>query len=238
MSHGRRRGFTLIEIMLAMAFISMLLLAIALIVIQISHIYNRGLTFKEVNQTSRTFSDSLLRDISASAPFSLAASDRHYYNSPGVGGRLCLGDYSYVWNYGAVLASGSTTQIRYSDGTQLRMARIADATASYCTPDASNPAAFAKTTVNKSQSTELISSTDHNIVIHELTITTSPTATDAVIGQQLFTIVYTIGSNDQTVLKKVNGLTTCQQAGDANPDPQFCMVQQFSLVARAQNAVN
>lgn len=238
MNHAKKQGFTLIEIMLAMAFISILLLAIATIVIQIGQIYNRGLTFKEVNQTSRAFSDNLLRDISSSAPFSLAANDRHFYNNPGITGRLCLGEYSYVWNYGSVLASGATTQIRYSDGTQLRMARISDATGSYCAPDITDPAAFARTTVDKSRATELISSTDHNIVLHELDISTSPTATDLLIAQQLFTITYTIGTNDQTALKKVNGVTVCQQPGDANPDPQFCMVQQFNLVARAQNAVN
>lgn len=94
MNHNKR-GFTLIELMLAMTFVSALLLAIAMTVIQISNVYTRGLTLKEVNQAGRTISTELKRGISQSAPF--AVPGPKYVVQPW-GGRLCVGQYSYIWN--------------------------------------------------------------------------------------------------------------------------------------------
>ena len=52
---GNRRGFTLIELMLAIAFISMLLLAIAAVGIQVGRIYTRGIVLRDVNQAGREY---------------------------------------------------------------------------------------------------------------------------------------------------------------------------------------
>ena len=60
---AKQTGFTLIELMLAMTFISVLLLAIAMTIIQIGTIYNRGVTLKEVSQAARSISDELNRSI-------------------------------------------------------------------------------------------------------------------------------------------------------------------------------
>jgi prepilin-type N-terminal cleavage/methylation domain-containing protein len=82
MNHAKKQGFTLIELMLAMAFIAMLLLAIALIILQISTIYNRGLTIKEAVQASSAISSDLSQDIAAAPTFSLAANAGHYVTQP------------------------------------------------------------------------------------------------------------------------------------------------------------
>lgn len=236
MSRVKSKGFTLIEISLAMAFISLLLLSIATVTIQIGRIYNRGLTLKEVNQLARNINDDITKDLSASPPFSLNVADKHLVNVTDLSGRLCLGVYSYVWNYGKNLAKNGTGVVKYSDNKPVGLARIPDADASYCATD--NNGVLLKKTVDKNTATELIATSDHELSIHDFNIVTSPTATDGVTGQQMYTISYTIGTNNQDVLKKVNGVTVCQQPGDDNPDPEFCVVQQFTIVARAQNAVN
>lgn len=51
--HKQEQGFTLVELSLSMAFIAMLLLGIALLTIQISAIYNKGLTMRSVNESGR-----------------------------------------------------------------------------------------------------------------------------------------------------------------------------------------
>ena len=84
---AKQDGFTLIELVLAMAFISALLLAIALTIIQIGTTYNRGMTLKEVNQTARSISDELTRNLTSSEAFTLSSK---YISTP-TGGRLCLG---------------------------------------------------------------------------------------------------------------------------------------------------
>lgn len=91
------KGFTLIELMLAMTFVAALLIAIALTVIQISNIYNKGLTMKEVNQVGRSISDDLVRSISQSQSFAVPSDS---YVTKDWGGRLCTGKFSYMelWN--------------------------------------------------------------------------------------------------------------------------------------------
>src|SRR5450759_2265716 len=101
MNLSRQRGFTLVELMLAMAFVSALLLAIAMTVIQIGNIYNRGITYKNVNQVGSSLVSELQRSIASNAPFDVSINGvgegEHYINK-GWGGRLCTGQYSYIWN--------------------------------------------------------------------------------------------------------------------------------------------
>ena len=58
----RSTGFTIIELTLAMAFISVLLLSIVMTAIQAGRIYNRGAVLRSVNQAGRDVSDTLRRD--------------------------------------------------------------------------------------------------------------------------------------------------------------------------------
>ena len=111
MNHDKTRGFTLIELMLAMTFIAFLLVAIAMVTVQISNIYNKGITLREVNQAGRSVADEIQRSISSSIPFDVtpkvdaspATAASKYVVRDG-GGRLCLGQYTYAWNYGKSIA--------------------------------------------------------------------------------------------------------------------------------------
>src|SRR5690242_17663820 len=131
MNHVKRRetGFTIVELMLAMTFIAALLVAIAMTTVQISHIYNKGLTLREVNQAGRAVSEELQRSIGSSVPFNVdsASPASRYIVRPG-GGRLCLGRYSYAWNYGAALRGGGGPAIynSYDDGSPVRFAKVND----------------------------------------------------------------------------------------------------------------
>jgi type II secretory pathway component PulJ len=57
MKHAR--GFTLIELMLSMSFVSILLISIAMLSIQLSNQYSRGLTLKEVTQAGTEASNDI-----------------------------------------------------------------------------------------------------------------------------------------------------------------------------------
>src|SRR5919199_356042 len=130
----RSTGFTLIELMLAMTFISILLIAIAMTTIQISSIYNKGITLREVNQAGRSLSDEFQRSIANSVPFDVtpkidnspATATSKYVVRDG-GGRLCLGDYTYAWNYGASIAGETSAPPifnKYNDGGVVRFAKV------------------------------------------------------------------------------------------------------------------
>lgn len=137
-----QKGFTLVELMLAMGFIGSLLILIALIIIQIMGLYNKGLTLKEVNEVSRIVVRDMQQSISSADQLRLqyldedekksaytlqeivdSGSDVDYYSNL-AGGRLCTGVYSYVWNTGAALASlrqqfgGSADRRTYGDSAQ------------------------------------------------------------------------------------------------------------------------
>lgn len=120
----RQKGFTIIEITISMAFISVLILSLLVIGMHLTALYNKGVTIRDVNTATRHMVRSLQDDISGAATRPVIiykqvtgsgsstvetpkvassleeASDNgaHYYNNDD-GGRLCTGTYTYIWNY-------------------------------------------------------------------------------------------------------------------------------------------
>lgn len=147
------KGFTLIELMIAVAFIGGLLVAITLVILQIMSLYNKGLTLKEVDSVSRIVVRDMQQSIAASSRFSISyteteaggvetiktaktlaeasANNADYYNNV-AGGRLCTGDYSYIWNTGQAIKA-TNAHVDPDDGD------LQPANASYSNPDGSDP---------------------------------------------------------------------------------------------------
>jgi type II secretory pathway pseudopilin PulG len=247
-AHKKQHGFTIIELTLAMTFISFLLLGIALTVIQIGAIYNKGTTSKEINQASRTINTELDRDISTATSLNLTTD---YVQAPltgtAAGGRLCLGSYSYIWNFARAIDAGNANVAKYlapPDSTKnsvVRLIKVADPAKVYCAKNPANPSALANPNIRAVDSPivqELLSNGDHEIGLHNFAfITPIPASSvDASTGQQIFSLTYTIGTAKISALNATQ--TACLGAGNANADPLYCNVQQFSLVVRAGNGVN
>jgi len=223
-------GFTIVELMLAMGFVSALLLAIAMTVIQIGNIYNRGLTYTNVNQAGSSLVSELYRSIGGSAAFDISTNVRGNgprYVKKTLGGRLCLGQYSYVWNYGKALANNTTIN-KYSENTEVKIhfIKALDPNTKYCRQPNSD--------IDPADAVELLDSGQHDLAIHSLAITSNSSATDASTGQQLYNITLRIGTNDQTALNIDN--TTCKVPSDAGSDPSYCAVNKFTITVRAGNA--
>lgn len=245
MNHaGKQKGFTLIELMLAMAFISVLLLAIAMTIIQVGVIYNKGMTLKEVNQSARSISDELRRGIASSEAFTLGTK----YVTNSAGGRLCLGQSSYVWNYGKAITQSDANRTRYATAVlnttlgSIRFLKVPDSAGIYC---AINPATgkflygdirTQDASVAVNTTTELLKAGDRTLSIHQFSITSGPNSTDASTGQQLYNISFTIGTGVITAL--TSDQSACLPPNDPNSDFAYCTVQKFSLVVRAGDRVN
>jgi len=228
-------GFTLVELMLAMGFVSALLLAIAMTVMQISNIFGRGLTFKNVNQVGLAISSGLQTDINNSSPFSLTAAgvDARYINNPYVGGRLCLGGYTYVWNYGNAINGSYSGLNMYTSNLNntrvIRFAKVPDPNNKYCkTPTVA---------IDATNATELLNPGEYNLAVHSFTIASPATAADTRTSQQLYSITILVGTNN---------LINNKSAIDANNkcylpnSPQYdsmCYVNDFNIVVRAGNTV-
>lgn len=83
------QGFTLVELMLALAFVGFIILFTVFAVMQVMRTYNKGLTVKEINQTARTVVEDMARTTRSSSTITTSAI---------ADGRVCLGSVSYVWN--------------------------------------------------------------------------------------------------------------------------------------------
>ena len=218
----RESGFTLIELMLAMTFISLLLVAIAMTTIQISNIYNKGLTLTAVNQAGRDVSATMRRDIGAAMPLDTTADGELVnYTVTSNGGRLCLGSYSYLWNYGSTLTDGVTGEMITYQGTDepVVLARVQDKDAQLCADLESQP--------DKALATELTANDSLDLALHSLDF--KEIAVDALTGQALYAVSFQVGTNEEGTLDS----STCRPPDDAGANPEFCAVNEFNIVVRA-----
>ena len=229
---NKEQGFTLIELILAMAFLSVLLLAIAMTVIQIGNTYNRGVTLKDVNQAGRSIVSDLQRSIGESAPFPIEPGVGTHFINNSWGGRLCIGKYSYIWNYGSTLNAKNPLEINKYDSNDTSLApinfvKVVDANSSYCWNESKR--------IDPNQSTELLTASDHNLAIQSFNITSETTALDSKTGERLYSLSFYLGTNETAALK--NNGTACKNPGEDGADIAYCSVQEFDIVIRAGSSV-
>ena len=228
MNHVKQNGFTLIELMLAMTFISVLLVAIAMTTIQVSNIYNKGLTLREVNQAGRAVSEELQRNIASAVPFEAdpTKANTKYIVRDG-GGRLCIGRYTYAWNYGSALKGGAGAPAIYNEysdnATPIRFVKVSDSGGSLC----SNPEA----NILRANATDMLTGGDRDLAMHKFTVVKSADA--PIIGEALYAISMVIGTNDRAELTTND--TSCKPPSEGQGNENYCSVNQFDITARAGN---
>lgn len=223
--HGSK-GFTLVELMIAMAFVSMLLLAIAFVVIRISGIYNKGVTIKAVNQAGRIIVDDMKRTIGESDPGSI--------NDTLIGqGRLCTGTFSYIWNNGG---DNSTQTNKYSNDNnatstkKIRLVKARDNGGAYCNTQDGLP------DVDPADATELLTSSDTssnmvidtNLAVQRLEFTSL--TKNLASGSALYTVTLLLSNADQDVIDTVAG--NCKPPQDAGSNNDYCAVNEFKFTVR------
>ena len=86
-----KKGFTIIELMIATAFFSMLLFIIVLGFVQINRSYTRGITVKNTQSAARVIFDDIINTLR-----NTKAGNFTFSSSPDF--RLCAGDIRYGWN--------------------------------------------------------------------------------------------------------------------------------------------
>jgi len=222
---SNKKGFTLIELMLAMGFVSALLLVIAMTVIQIGNIYNHGITLKAVNESGRSIASELQRSINSSPVFSLYD---NYVSQDLIGGRLCTGQYSYVWNYAKAIDHGDVNALNVYDGSpdQIRFVKVIDQSSKYCAEGISG-----LPKISKSDATELLNIGDQSMSIHDFGI--SSYAYDGKTKQRIYNIRFLIGTSDMTTIND----GACKPPSEAGSDPTYCAINEFNITARAGNKV-
>ncbi len=231
----RRRGFTLIELVLAMAFVSVLLLAIAMTAIQAGRLYNRGIILSLVNQAGRGISDTIRRDFlqAAYSPgFKVITISEGDFSS----GRFCTGEYTYIWNSPEVLdraeeARSSTNGaiVRMSDNSLVNFVRVSDNTGSLCRALATGgysmklPTNAGITTLLRTQSSD----TDVVLALHSMQITP---LTKEESREGLYRISFVVGTS---ALAEINTADqTCKPPNDDEQNLDFCAINNFDMIVR------
>ena len=112
MAKKTKKGFTLVELALALAFVAVLLLTIAWLTIHLTTVYEKGLAMKSVNSVGKELIDDFSRSISASPAITVESLCSKYsgeqYNK-------CVGDsarrFSFQQRYNKVIVDGTETVV-------------------------------------------------------------------------------------------------------------------------------
>lgn len=239
-------GFTLVELTLSMGFVAALLLAVVLTVIQIGNIYNKGIVLKAVDQVGRFLSNDIKNTISQSTSFSVVAApiplpipntiDYKYIKQKDglghdVGGRLCMGKYSYVWNYGKAINKSYSGLNKNDSGETIRFVKVVDDTGYYCKETA--PGVYHN--INTSQSTELLKSGDYQTAIHSFNIT-EVVPMDPKTKQTIYKVSFLLGTNDnESIQDTYQDCKTPKQSSEQ--DSSYCALNYFQLLVRSGNII-
>ncbi len=217
-----RAGFTLIELTLAMAFVGILLVATVTVIIQVSNMYSKGVTYKLIDQAGRDLGAAMTRDAENAGN---VANPIVQPTDPAAGGlgRLCLGGYSYLWGDPAKLRSQNGTAPTYQGtSTDIILARVADAGGSYCTKGANGTY---PTAVSQSQATEMLPSDQGDYALQAMQLTVIPTSSQS----KLYDISYAIGTNQAGT---ITSAVACEPPSAATNNFNFCAVNTFDIMVR------
>lgn len=117
-----QRGFTITELMFAMAFVSFLLLFGVTVIIQAMQIYNKGLSVRLMTQSGRQVMEDMTRSMRYAGEVRINSDAR----------RLCTGQLSYVWN-----TPDDTPLNEYAGGgPEIRLVQVKDPGSVLCDPAA------------------------------------------------------------------------------------------------------
>lgn len=211
-------GFTMIEMMLSMAFVAFLMVTIAMTTISMAQTYEKGLTLNSVNKSGRA----IISDMQSTIQQSSGGVTERLTST---GGFICFGNFTYAYNTGAALAAGSSSLLTYGDvplrGEQVHLAKIPDAGGSFCSGSS--------TVVTGA--TELLPAGDRNLAIQSIKVPSTSLNPNHTTLQTLYQINFVLGTNDQGALV-ITG-DNCRPPAGPGSDATYCAVNKFQFIVRA-----
>ena len=244
MSKMIKHGFTIVELTLAMAFISVLLLSIVMISIQAGKMYSRGIALRSVNQSGRNidmvmrqdFLQTNSRQIAKNSDETLIMTTNNLIDgvSGPVNQRFCLGGYSYIWNTPEVLDNDGDA---YNESTvtlldkPINFARVVDPSAGLCEVDIDGKYPNKLDTFSDGV-THLLKMPDASgevvLAIHSLQLL--PVAVIENQPEALYRITMTIGTSKMSEINTAN--QSCKPPADGESNFEFCAINQFDTIVR------
>ena len=233
MTKRRQAGFTLVEVTLAIAFLSVLLIAILTITITAGKLYIKGNTNQTINQSGRDFSDTVRRDFLASGISMITGTPAGGAITVGSGnltsGRICLGMVSYLWNSAALLNAPNSDEVTMgSSNTPVKFARVVNPKQSYCDKDGSGK--YPMNIPSTEQVADLFGGADRDYALYSMAMT--PVAITGDKG--MYRISYTLGTNEIGTTQKdaTNSFVQCKPNDSLTADFNYCAVDDFDMIVR------
>lgn len=252
MTQGRREGFTIVELMLAMAFISILLLSIAMTAIQAGRIYNRGAVLRSLNQSARDIGDTMRRDFLQANRQQIMLNDNEYdpdaddnqiVTSIAEGnlesGRICLGQVSYLWNSAGTLDKISTVGgedlvdnpavVKDANGEPINFVRVSDPDGGLCKRNHEDGDRYlSQLAVNQEVTSLLRQPTGGDVVLSIYDLQIVPLVSQGDEG--LFRVKYTIGTSKESEINTSD--QSCKPPNDNESNFDFCSINNFEMIVR------
>lgn len=226
-----QRGFTLVELMIAMTFITFLLFAIAAAVMQIGSIYNKGITMKSVNQAGRAVVADMKQTIGQSSTIKYLQQPSNAAGVTGVtGGRLCTGQYTYIWNiYSRVISNVAHNPPNKYDGSPdkpLHLVKLNDPGAEFCSDEG------ADNLIPTTGATELLSDNDLGVQAFKMEQLSQKNAT----GSALYSVSLTLNNAEEGAISgEVDTLGQCKPPSEDASYQDYCAVNQLDFIVRTGN---
>jgi prepilin-type N-terminal cleavage/methylation domain-containing protein len=221
-----QKGFTLVELTLVMAFMSILLLSILYMTIHAGKLYTKGVTNKTINQIGREVTDLMKRDVAAAHSSQIIAMDE----LGAVGqksGRFCTGSISYVWNTAPSLNNATSDKV-VADGSPIVFRRVVDPSGAICQKIGS-PATYLMD-ITPFKSTEVLSTEGRSFAIYTMDI--QKKASDGP-RNGLYGVKMVLGTNepDTTEDAGAEGFQ-CLPPTSETADFDYCTVSEFYTILR------
>lgn len=227
MKRSQTRGFTLIELNLAMIFVAILVIGVAATAISVTKINQRGVMLKTINQTGREVMEQMRRDIAA------AKTDQVQYIAPVGGvGRLCLGTVSYTFNTAEALALGSAGTIRdttKADQPTITLVRMQDKGSEWCRQISG---VFVKNQVTApDEAVELLQTDQLPVAIHSMDVKPLAQTVSSSATQGLVSLTMILGTNEASTIRA--DAVACKPPTDHQTNFDNCAVREFHTVIRS-----
>ena len=232
MIQDKKSGFTIVELLLAMSFVAMLMVAIAAMVLRMSNLMVKGKTFKELNSSARSISSDFNRSFNSlygiegwdGVSSATSAAPGVSYVKNDLGGAFCTGDFTYIWNSAAALNNGNgPAQYNGSTDNSIRLIRIKDITKKYCQD--SSASLWTSIPRDSNQVTEILSAGETDLMLYDIRF--RRVGVDTISGQSLINIQYILGTKGESGINVAN--SQCTPSDDL---ANYCAINRFDLLVR------
>ena len=232
-----QKGFTIIESTLAVAFLSLLLIAIVTLSIKAGNMYVKGNTNKAVNQAGRDIADTLRRDFLSADMNSV---DVTYANDGGssTSGRICVGSVTYLWNPVGLVGQYNDAEADAKPMNAIVVnnapAYLVRATGGYCNKIGGR----LPMTINNPSATDLLKGSGRDYALYHFNATSI--AQDGNSGRGMYRVTFTIGTYDRSAVQRdsTNSYDLCKPNSQETADFNYCAVNNFDMIVRVGGGIS